>query len=50
MTSPRHQDIPPKTRKLVNEQIIPFVDEKVEEAGFLIYHLWVLLMEIIIME
>jgi hypothetical protein len=32
----RHQDIPPKTRKLVNEQIIPFVDEKVEEAGFLI--------------
>ena len=32
----RHQNITLKTRKLVNEQIIPWVDEKVEEVGFLI--------------
>jgi hypothetical protein len=32
----RHQNIPPQTEKLVNEKIIPWIDKKVEDEGFLV--------------
>lgn len=32
----KHQEIPPNTRNLVNEELIPFFEKDVKEAGFLI--------------
>jgi hypothetical protein len=32
----RHQEIPPKTRKLVNSKLIPYFEHDVEKAGYLI--------------